>query len=287
MSENNKPGNDPEPPADEAPKSGLSVSGEELESRSIPRRPKRRRTGLADTLLQGARVDAGTAARWLLPVAALVVVLLLVTLALSFSHGGRLTDLDNEVAALKAQTARTDPGPEIERLATRLEQLRGRLDAVDELTTRVAALQDRLQEQSAGIEALRERVAGLEQAPAPTAEAEQAPGADQAPDTEQAQEPDSGGTEATSAPPDDAAPVDEWVINLMTLADPASAQSFRERLEELGIDARIETTTRGDQTLQRVVVPGFTSRDAAQDAVPGLTERLELSDQPWITRQTE
>lgn len=268
----NRPEDEPNLGPGGEPRSGLSVSREDTEGRSPPPRGRRSGAGAADKLWQAAQADESIVAHWFLPVAALVLVLLIVTITLYFSHGGQLNALSRDVAALREQNAGTTSGSELDRALARMDELGSRLGAVKELDAEMKALRDQLLEQNKRIEALAGRVEALEQTPAASAGGASSDSADSGTQTEQAEGQTEGG---------------EWVVNLITLGDVDAAESFQEQLNELGIESRIEAITSGDKTLQRVLVPGFGSHEAAQQVVPELKQRLELSDDPWITRQSD
>jgi cell division septation protein DedD len=169
--------------------------------------------------------------------------------------------MEQEVAALGEQTA----GPELDRLRERMEEFGERADDIDDLKTEVRALRAAISEQTGRIEALNGRLDKLEQARTAS------PGSDSSQESS---------TQASTQSGDGS-----WVINLITVGDRASAESFQERLEKLGATSRIEPVTVEDKTLLRVVVPGFESRQAARNAGAELKDQLKLTDDPWITRQ--
>jgi len=246
-------------------KSGLSVSREEAENRAPPPRSRRGSGGAFDKVQRAARVDDGFAARWFIPAAGLAVVLFLVLGALIISQARSVGALETEVEQLREQVAASgmaDQRAQIDRLLERVEELNTRLGSMSVLRERLQALQDRADEQGKTIEALAGRLESLSK---PSGAAPETPGSDAAGASGQA-----GG---------------EWVVNLITVGDRESAVGFQERAEKLGIETRIESITRGDETLQRVVAPGFASEGEAQSAASDMKQKLELADDPWITRQ--
>lgn len=269
----NRPEDEPNLGPGGEPRSGLSVSREDTDGRSPPPRSRRSSPGAADKLWQAAQADESIVAHWFLPVAGLVLVLLIVTITLYFSHGGQLNTLSRQVAALQEQNVGATSGSEVDRVLARVDELGSRIGAIKELDAEVKALRDQLLEQNKRIEALAGRVEAIDKAPAA---ASTGTGSSS-----------SGESNTQTAPAESQAEGGEWVVNLITLGDLEAAESFQERLDKLGIESRIEAITSGDKTLQRVVVPGFSSQEAAQQVVPELKQRLELSDDPWITRNSE
>lgn len=254
-------------------KSGLSLPRDETGGRATGPRG-RRAAGMYDKLKQASGAGDGTPARWLVPAAAVVVVLLVVNIAMYFSQSNELAAWKSEIAALRERVAASgsnDLGPEVDRIAARLEGLSTRVEASRETSATVEALRADLTRQNQRIEALAARVDELEKsASQPGGGAE------------------TSGTGASDAQPAGAAGEQDggaWVINLITVSDRASAESVRNTLQEKGVDSRIEPVTRDGNTLLRVVVPGFASRAEASDAVPGLKESLGLPGDPWISRQ--
>lgn len=268
----NRPEDEPNPGPGGEPRSGLSVSREDTEGRSPPPRSRRRGTGTTDKLWQAAQADESIVAHWFLPLAGLVLVLLIVSVAMYFSHGSQLNALSREVATLRDQNIGTTSASEIEQAQARVAELTSQLGVVDELNAEIQALRDQLQKQNQRIETLAGRIEALEKTPASSAGTASNDSGDSSTQTEQVDAQTDGG---------------QWVVNLITLGDLEAAESFQKRLNELGIKSRIEAITSGDKTLQRVVVPGFGSQEAAQQVVPELKRSLELSDDPWITRQSD
>lgn len=250
--------------------SGLSLPREDAENRAARSRP-RRGAGIRERFRQTGGMSE-KAARWFVPTAAVVVLLLIVTIVMDLSQRGTVTALEDRVAALQQEleaAGDNDARAEIERMARRLEGLGARLDTVDELQAELQALRTALTQQQETITALTGRLDELEQASSGSG------GADQSAD---APAPESAQTS-------DASSAGEWVVNLITVADRSSAEDVQKQLAERNVNARIDSISRDDRSLYRVVVPGFPSRDAAQNAAPGLKNDLDLADDPWITRQ--
>lgn len=259
-------------------KSGLSLPRNETGGRATGPRG-RRAAGMYDKLKQASGAGDGTPARWLVPAAAVIVVLLVVDIAMYFSQSNELAAWKSEIAALRERVAASgsnDLGPEVDRIAARLEGLSTRVEASQETSAAVEALRADLTRQNEQIEALAARVDEFEKS------ASQPGGGAETSDT------DTSDTGASDAQPSGSAGEQDggaWAINLITVSDRASAESVRNTLQEKGVDSRIEPVTRDGNTLLRVVVPGFASRAEASDAVPGLKESLGLPGDPWISRQ--
>lgn len=247
-------------------------------SSSTASRPSRGSTAY-DKLTRARHGGQGILGRWLVPVSAIVLVILIVGLVLLFSRGDELESLKSQVAALQAQNESTGGvdqlRAEFERLDARVEGLATELGNADEPGARMQALESQVAEQNAAVEALTGRVDELEQALASAQDAapEEAAPADEAESASQS-------TQSSAQPADG-----DWVINLIAVGDRASAEQVQGRLAEMGVEAEIQTVTRDGRTLQRVIVPGYASRDDAQSAAPTLKKDLGLADDPWITRE--
>lgn len=255
-------------------KSGLSLPRDGAENRATGPRP-RRKAGVFESLRRAGSVHESVAARWFVPAAALLLVLFIVNAAMYFSQSSELSALQSDVAALRTQleTSRNnDPGPELDRILASVESLGARLGSVEEMTSGIQSLQEEFAAQNDRIEALGSRIDELEQA------VDQSGGAASGSDSSETSGSQASGVSGSSGG-------GEWVINLITVSDRASAEQVVTRLNEMGVDSRIEPTTRDGKSLHRVVVPGFQSRDEARNAVPGLKDGLELSGDPWIARQ--
>jgi len=264
----NRPENESSRGAGPEPKSGLSVSREDSAGRSTAPRARRRGGKGGDTPWGFAQADDGIITHWFLPLAGLVLVLCITSIVMYFSHGAQLRTLKSDVSLLREQAA-TSTTPEVDRILARVDELGSQLGAIEGLDAELRALKTQLSERDKRLEAHADRIAALERAPGPASGSE------------------GGETAAAETGNLEQAGGGEWVINLITLGDSAAAKSFQERLNALDIESRIEPITSGNKTLQRVVVPGFKSQEEAQNMVPELKKRLELSDEPWITRQSE
>lgn len=273
MSEN-EPGDDQGQGFVREGKSGLSLPRDGAENQATETRP-RSKASVYEKLRHAGSMNESVVARWFAPVAVLLVILFIVNAAMYFSQSSELAAWKSEVAALRTQleTSRSnDPGPELDRILASVEGLDARLGSVEERTAGIQALQEELAAQNDRIEALGSRIDGLEQSP------------DESGSTASG----SGSGETSGSQPAEASGQSgdgEWVINLITVSDRASAEQVVKRLDEMGVDSRIEPTIRDGKSLHRVVVPGFQSHDQARNAVPSLKDGLELSGDPWIARQ--
>ncbi len=248
-------------------RSGLSLSREESENRSA--RPRSRHSpGVYGKLQQAVHAPESVVARWFIPLAGLVIVLLIVNVAMHLTGGGELDALKRDVAALRSQaeTSNIDGmSAEMDRLAARVEGLTAQLTDIDELKNDLQALNAEIARQSETIEAFSGRMDELEQTPSRSSDGESST----SPAGEASQQADDGG----------------WVVNLITVADNEAAEQVRKGLAEAGFEARIVPVTIDGKELRRVVVGGFESFEAATGAAPAMKEHLELSDDPWITRE--
>lgn len=270
MSEN-KSGDDQDQYRGREPQLGLSLSREEAEHRSTAGR-SRPSAGVHAKLRQAVQVDKSVVERWFLPFAVLILILLVTGMALYIARSSQLSALEHQVAALSEQAAITSPDAELGRLEARVEALGDPANAVDDMHAEIQALRSAVTEQNNKIEVLTGRLDKLGQPSSPSGGAG-------------SQSSDAGASGSQSAQASEQAGNGDWVINLITVADRAAAETFQKRLDNLGVDSRIEVVTLEDKSLQRVVVPGFDSRQAAENAGADLRKRLELSDDPWITQQ--
>lgn len=253
-------------------KSGLSVTPEDAENRSTGTRP-RRDTGIQGRLRRTSQIDADTVSRWFIPAAALVLILFIIVVAMYFSQGSELNALKRDVAALGEQSTDTSMlSSDMDQVLARVDELDARMNSAEDMNTEIQALREDVARQNETIETLTSRIDELEEAPSTSGSADSGSG-------------DTGASGTQSTPAADQASSGDWVVNLITVADRASAERFQERLGTLDVDSRIESITRDGKTLQRVVVSGYGSRDEARDAAADLKNRLELSDDPWIARQ--
>lgn len=254
--------------------SGLSLPRDESRGRSTGARSGRP-SGVYDRLRGATAVDESVVARWFIPVVLLLVVLFVVNISMYISQNNELTAWQSEIAALREQveaSGNNDRDSEIDRIRASVEGLGTRLAAIEQMNTDLQALQTEVARQNETIEALSGRMDAIEQASAGSGGTGSDAGSSD----------DSGSQSAGTA---DQSGGGKWVINLITVADRASAESMQKRLGNMEIDSRIETITRDGKSLHRVVVPGYDSQEAAADAAPGLKDRLELSGDPWIARQ--
>lgn len=271
MSEN-EPGDDQNQGFGREGKSGLSLPRDEAQGRRPTGARPRRNSGIYDRLRGAAEVNEGAVGRWFIPVVAILILLFIVNIGMYVSQSNELAAWQREIAALREQvdaSRTTDPGAEIERLRSSVADLDGRLSSIEAADADLEAMQAELAGQNEAIESLRSQVEEMEQAAAQSGSA--AAGAEE-----------SGSQSAGTSGQSDGG---EWVINLITVRDRASAERMQERLGNMEIDSRIETIDRDGTAMHRVVVPGYQTQDAATDAAPGLKDRLELPGDPWIARQ--
>jgi len=256
-------------------RSGLSLPSEDGGHRSGAGGRGRRGGGFQEALRRAGRLDEGMAARWFIPLAALVVVLFLVNLAMHYSQESELAAWKEEVASLREQVAAArdnDAGARLDRIQARVEALDTRLGAITKPNEQSQALGSSIERLGSRIDALASRVEKVEQ-----------PEADSGGAASASSDSAANGGEASQRPAQSEGGA--WVINLITVSDRASAESVVARLGEMGVDAAIEPVTRDDKTLHRVLVPGFASRADAEAAAPGLKQALEISGDPWISRR--
>lgn len=255
--------------------SGLSLPRDETRGRPTGARTGRP-GGVFDRLRGAAAVDESVVARWFIPVALLLIVLFVVNIGMYISQNNELTARQDEIAALRQQveaSVNSDRDPALDRIRASVERLGTRLAAIEQMNTDLQALQTEVARQHEAIEALSGRMDAIEQASAGSGDT----------DSDAGRSDDSGSQSAGTT--DQSGSGGEWVINLITVADRASAESMQNRLGNMEIHSRIETITRDGKSLHRVVVPGYESQEAAADAAPGLKDRLELSGDPWIARE--
>lgn len=271
----NEPGDDQNQGFGREGKSGLSLPRDEAQGRRPTGARPRRNSGVYDRLRGAAEVNEGTVGRWFIPVVAILVLLFIVNIGMYVSQSNELAAWQREIAALREQVDASrgnSPGAEIERLRSSMTDLDARLSSIETADADLEATQAELARQNESIESLSSRMDEMEQTSARTgSEAADAAGAEES-------GPQSAGTSGQSDG-------GEWVINLITVRDRASAERMQERLGNMKIDSRIETIDRDGTAMHRLVVPGYPSQDAAADAAPGLKDRLELPGDPWIARE--
>lgn len=274
MNENEPGGDQSQGPGREG-KSGLSLPRDEAQGRRPTGARPRRSSGVYDRLRGAAEVNEAAVGRWFIPVVAILVLLFLVNIGMYVTQSNELAAWQREIATLRGQidAARTDdPGARIEQLRSSMADLDARLATMETADVDLEAIQAELARQNEIIESLSSRMDELEQTPAPAdSEADDTAGADES-------DPQSAGASGQSGD-------GQWVINLITVTDRASAARMQERLGNMDIDSRIETIDRDGTAMHRLVVPGYPTRDAAADAAPGLKDRLELPGDPWIARE--
>lgn len=235
---------------------GLSIPRDDAGERPAANR-SRRRPGVYERLQSAAEVDQNVMARWFLPVTILLLLLLVMLAILYFAQGRHINALQERVDDLNERIAGASADTEIDRLSARVEELGERLQNAGGINTELEALRGTVAEQGGRIETLTDRLATLEKA----------------------------GTVSKSTAVSGGAGSGAWVVNLITVADHAAAEAMQGRLNEIGVESRIEPVTIEDKSLQRVVVAGFETREAAEKAGGDLKARLKLSDDPWITQR--
>jgi len=75
-----------------------------------------------------------------------------------------------------------------------------------------------------------------------------------------------------------------WVVNLTSLSDPRAARAEVARLKRMGIAVERIEIKAGGRTWQRIRVPGFPSRAAAEQARKSLERKLHIRD-AWVSRR--
>lgn len=208
--------------------------------------------------------------RWLLPAATVVLVVLVVGALMLLSQGDRVARLEREVAALRGNGAGQETldglRSDLRDLDARVADLSNRIDVNGNEARREIAQQ--LESQRGEIEALSGRMAALEK----SAGAPANKGSEKA-------------SSSSAAPAADSTSSGRWVVNLVAVADAASAEQVRERLRDMGVKSRIESIKAGDTSLRRVTATGFGSYEQARDFASRAKKTLGLSEDPWVSRE--
>lgn len=216
------------------------------------------------------------AGKWLVPIAGAIGVLLVVGFLMYLSRLNELNTLEREVSTLRAQSESADRNAdvraELERQAARIEGLATRLDVMIDARDAVVKLRRELSRQSAELATMAVRLNRLEQDSGPAA-----------PSTAARDDRDPPPANAPESRPVEPAP-GRWTINLVSVADPESARQVERRLDELGVESRIDEVEMDRRSLRRIVVPGFGSYGEAKTAASRLRQQLGLSEEPWISR---
>jgi len=215
---------------------------------------------------------------WVVPTAALTVALLVIGGLMLLSRLDDLDVLERRVVALHArsenQTIVSEAmlRTELQHVNARIDGLGTRLDAARDLRDTLNSIRRALSKQQDRVDALAARLDGLAGNGAANAAPEREPGYSSSVDKH-------AGSKGA------AASGETWVINVVSLADPASARQVEQRLGAMGIDARVDMVEMNRRSLRRIVVPGFDSRAEARDTASRLHQQLGLSEEPWISRQ--
>ncbi|HSH40759.1 MAG TPA: SPOR domain-containing protein [Arenicellales bacterium] len=247
-------------------RSGLSLPRDETGGKG--RDTRSARGGIHAGLRRAGLGGESGMARWLGPAAVVVILLLLINAFMYFSQGRELAAWQQEIAAIRDRVdtlAGNRPDAEFERMRVSLDRLSSRMDDLQGLGENLEALETRVAARDQELEALSDRLDELEGASTAAPESEASSSGQ-----------DAGGPDSATG---------EWIINLITVSERASAEAVRERLSDMDIESRIDDITRDGRTLYRVAVPGFETRDQARTAAPDLKSRLELPGDPWIAKQ--
>lgn len=165
---------------------------------------------------------------------------------------------------------------EVEKLSARLSELaiivEGPVSHLRETNERelavVSSKMDALEQAIGGVvndlEALEKRVTKVATAPTP-APAQAAP------------------AKVRSTSPTPAPRSSGWVVNLLSLSSRADAESERNRLRRLGINAQLETAEVNGRTWYRLRVGGFGSKNEAEAYSRRVSARANLSG-AWVTQ---
>jgi cell division septation protein DedD len=234
------------------------------------RTPMRSEPGGESRLPRGPRKRADSAPRWLAPAGAVAVIALVIGILMFVSQGDRLKALERKVAALHGGS---ELAGSVDDLRSRMQQLDSR---IEDLATRVGqtntgdadikAVRQLVADQGAQIKSLSQRLEQLEhkrKTPGSAAVGESAPA------QAQASKPASSGS---------------WVVNLISVADVASAKRFEQRLRDMGVQSRLDEVDIGGKSLKRVVATGFTSKDEARKFAAKARKQLSLPAEPWISQ---
>jgi len=195
---------------------------------------------------------------------------LLAAIGISLFGFDHRMDLEKRMSALESG---------IDRQTSALTMLRARLAPADTRANELSSLSDRVEKLASAFAALENRMAQATQqtrsaTALKTAMAQPAVAFDR-PVTE---------TVATAPPP--AASSDEapWVINLVSLYDPAAARQFTQKAQARGIPADIRQVAVKQRQVWRVQVSGFPTRGEASAYAEAHRKKLGLNS-VWIFRR--
>lgn len=221
--------------------------------------------------------------RSILPVIIVAVLVLIAVGYMYFSEADRVVALENQVNNLSRRVDAVGEATELPKrvaqLETRMAQLDDRLEAIGGVGASVQGVKQAVADLSTQLGALSKQISAVEasvQAPLTAAPSPQAsPSAAQSPaeTAEPEAQPSSGAADRT------------WEINLISVTDLKAANQIRQRLADIGVQARIDTVPHEGKSLHRVVVPGFASYTDAQGAATRIKRALNLTEDPWIARR--
>lgn len=252
---------------------GLKPSGHDAPAGRGSERPVAGRPGGNGGFPRGPRARNDPLPRWLLAAAAVAVVVLVVIVLLYLSQANRLKTLEQQVATLQEHGYSADDINEIragiQRVNARVDALTTRINTVDTGEADIQTVKELATDQGAKIESLSRRVAELEKGTKVSGK--------------------TGGTKAGGAGSRTAATGGtgaggSWVVNLISVADAASAEHFEKRLKDMGVQSRIDVVDINGKTLRRVVATGFDSEGDAKKFAASIKAQLSLSETPWVSR---
>lgn len=219
---------------------------------------------------RGPRARSDPLPRWLAPAGAVLVIAVVIGVLMFISQGDRLKTLERRVAALHDNTE----------LASSVDDLRGRIQKLDSrvgtLATRVEnsgngdadikAVRQLVAEQGSQIKSLSQRLEQLEHK------------------RKTAARPAAAANPPAQAHTSKPASTGSWVVNLISVADVASARRFEQRLEAMGVPSRLDEVDIGGKSLKRVVATGFASKDQAKAFAAKARKQLSLPQEPWVSQ---
>ncbi len=252
---------------------GLQVPGTDSPSGGHAARAATPRAGIGGQP-RGPRARKDPPPRWLFAAVASVVVVVVIAVLAYISQARRLKTLESEVAALHergdAANVSDKLGAKMQRLNARIEALTTRIDILNGDEADIKAVKQLATDQGAKIESLSQRLGELEHGSKTSRKA----GTNQAGVAATAGSGAAGGSSRTGG----------WVVNLIAVADVASANQFEKRLKDMGVHSRIDEVDISGKTLRRVVATGFNTQDEAKNFAATIKEKLSLSQNPWVSR---
>lgn len=242
-------------PADAANGEALRMRNESIASNRGPRGPRARSDSLP---------------RWLAPAGAVLVIALVIGVLMFISQGDRLKALDRRVSALhdNADLASSvdDLRSRVQKLDSRVETLATRVENSSDGDADIQAVRQLVADQGTQVKSLSQR---LEQLEHKRKTSENPAARENAPAQAQASRSASTGS---------------WVVNLISVADVASAKRFEQRLEAMGVPSRLDEVDIGGKSLKRVVATGFASKDQAKAFAAKARKQLSLPQEPWVSQ---